>query len=265
MLLWTFSCGVTEGPLLRARDADVPDAPTADAGVRVSQNMRLHYQVSGELEVAAAADVFVTDLFDTEVAQVASLHAAGRLALAYFSAGSFEPWRPDADQFPERTIGSPLANYPDERWLDIRSANVRAIMQARLELARDKGFDGVFPGSLNAYRSDTGFALNETDQLAFDRFLSTQARALGLTPGLSGDFALTTQLVAAFDWAIVMGCLAADSCEALRPLLDQHKAVFDLETTTTGDLSVLCSRAQALGITMQLKRPSFDAWNRSCP
>jgi hypothetical protein len=260
LLVMALGCGVTEGPLLRARDADVPEM---DAGVLVGKSMRLHYQVSGEPELEAAADVFVIDLFDTETAQVARLHAAGRVVLAYFSAGSFEPWRSDSDEFQARTLGSALANYPDERWLDVRSPSVRGIMQARLELARDKGFDGVFPGSLGGYRADTGFALSEADQLAFDRFLSSQARALGLSPGLSGDFALSEALADAFDWAIASGCLAADSCGLLRPLLERSKAVFDLETT--GELSALCARAQTLGIGLLLKRPGFDAWSRSCP
>jgi hypothetical protein len=191
------------------------------------------------------------------------LHADGRIALAYFSAGSFEPWRPDADSFQDRAVGSPLSGYPNENWLDIRSANVRATMRARLALARDKGFDGVFPGALSGYRADSGFALSEADQLDYDRFLASEARALGLTPGLSGDFMFAEQLVDAYDWAIAFGCLAADNCEQLRPLLERRKAVFDFETS--GDLNALCPRAQMLGIVTALKRQSYDAWSKACP
>jgi hypothetical protein len=225
--------------------------------------MRLHYQISGTPSVTAPADVFVLDLFNTDISEVSSLHAQGRIVIAYLSGGSYEPWRTDSDDFPERALGSPLADYPDERWLDTRDPAVRSIMRARLALARDKGFDGVYPCSLDAYRHDSGFALSESDQLDYDRFLSDEARALGLTPGLSGDFRLAAQLAGHFDWAIAIGCLAANSCELLRPWLDQGRAVFDLEVE--GELAEVCAHAEAVGIDALLKRPSFDAWSRACP
>jgi hypothetical protein len=225
--------------------------------------MRLHYQITGTPAVDADADVFVLDLFDAPASQLASLHARGKRVSAYLSAGSLERWRPDADDFPARVVGSQLAGYPNESWLDIRDESVRALMQARLQLARDKGFDGVYPGALDAYRNQSGFALSERDQLDYDRFLASEARALGLSPGLSGDFSLSAQLAEQFDWAIAIGCLAADSCDRLRPFLDQAKPVFDLELQ--GELSDVCEKARAFGIVAQLKRPSFDAWSRGCP
>lgn len=235
-----------------------------DAGqARVASGMRLHYQITGTPQLDATAELFVLDLFDTESDDLAALHARGRVAIAYLSAGSHEPWRPDADDFPEQAIGLPLASYPNESWLDIRDPSVRALMQKRLQLARDKGFDGIYPGSLNAYRSSSGFTLSESDQLEYDRFLASEARALELSPGLSGDFVLGAQLIDAFDWVIAFGCFAADSCESLAPWVERSKPVFDLELE--GELSELCPMADALGISVVLKQPAFDAWSRSCP
>jgi hypothetical protein len=225
--------------------------------------MRLHYQITGTPQLDAASELFVLDLFDTDPDELAVLHARGRVAVAYLSAGSLEPWRPDADDFPEQAIGSRLSGYPSESWLDIRDPGVRALMQKRLQLARDKGFDGIYPGALNAYRSQSGFTLGERDQLDYDRFLASEARALGLSPGLSGDFMLGAQLVDAFDFAIAFGCFAAGSCERLQPWVERNKPVFDLELE--GDLSELCAMADALGISVILKQPDFDAWSRSCP
>lgn len=240
-----------------------PNEPAAPAPGRVVSGMRLHYQITGTPQLDAAAELFVLDLFDTEAADLAALHARGRVAIAYLSAGSLEPWRPDADDFPEQAIGSRLASYPNESWLDIRADSVRTIMHKRLQLARDKGFDGIYPGSLDAYRSQSGFTLSESDQLDYDRFLATEARALGLSPGLSGDFMLGTQLIDAFDWAIAFGCFAADSCTRLTPWVERRKPVFDLELE--GELSELCPRADALGLSVVLKQPGFDAWSKSCP
>ena len=274
VLCWLAGCGTTEGPLLRARDAGpflVTDAglPLTAAGgsgtpdLRVRPGMRLQYQISGTLELEVAADVYVIDLFDTRREQVAALHASGRVALAYFSAGSFEPWRADADDFPAAALGESLQGYPDERWLDPRSAQVRALMRARMVQARDKGFDGVLPGSLGAYRAASSFPLSEANQLDYDAFLAREARALGLTCGLSGDFALAAGLEPVYDWAIGFGCLAADDCERLTPFVERGKAVFDLETS--GEPGALCPRAQALGISAAWKRASYDAWSAGCP
>lgn len=44
------------------------------------------------------------------------------------SAGTYESWRPDASSFLPTDLGNALADWPGERWLNIRSANVRAIM-----------------------------------------------------------------------------------------------------------------------------------------
>lgn len=44
------------------------------------------------------------------------------------SAGSYENWRPDAADFPAADVGAPLAGWAGEKWLNIRSTAVRAIM-----------------------------------------------------------------------------------------------------------------------------------------
>ena len=58
------------------------------------------------------------DLFDTPVATIKDLQSAGSVVICYFSAGSFEPWRPDADTFSERVKGKKMDGW-DELWLDI--------------------------------------------------------------------------------------------------------------------------------------------------
>ena len=65
--------------------------------------------------------------------------------MCYFSAGSSEDWRPDFGDFLASDLGAPLGNWPGERYLDIRSANVRAIMARRMQMCKDKGFVAVDP------------------------------------------------------------------------------------------------------------------------
>lgn len=89
------------------------------------------------------ADVYDIDLFDNDATSIAKLHAAGRKVICYFSAGSYEDFRPDADSFLSSDYGKELVGWPGEYWLNTSTINVRKIMVARLNLAVSKGCDGM--------------------------------------------------------------------------------------------------------------------------
>lgn len=263
-LLCLCACDATEGALVSrraARDAgDMQAQP--DAGV-VQAGMSLQYQITGSVDTGVDADMFVVDLFDASAQSVAKLHAAGRVVIAYVSVGSFEPWREDAGSFARTAIGDALAGYPDESWLDIRSADVRARIEARFDRARDKGFDGVFASTLGGYKETTGFPLTQADELDYVRFLASAARTRGLSAGVSGDFELGDGVAGRFDWALSIGCIARADCDALDAFVMHGKPVFDLETD--GDRTTVCNQATTYGIATTIKHPSFDAWRVPCP
>ena len=50
--------------------------------------------------------MYDVDLFETPRGTIDDLHAAGRAVVCYFSAGSWESWRPDAADFPDVVLGS---------------------------------------------------------------------------------------------------------------------------------------------------------------
>jgi hypothetical protein len=56
------------------------------------------------------------DLFDAPQSTIDSLHAAGKIVICYFSAGSFEDWRPDADLFEEE-----LKSKQMDGWNEVNS------------------------------------------------------------------------------------------------------------------------------------------------
>jgi hypothetical protein len=265
MLLGLQSCGATEGPLLvhdSARDAG-EDAARPPLRAAVRADMSLQYQLTGDLALDVDAQLFVIDLFDSSQAQVTALHAAGRLVMAYVSVGSFEPWREDASSFPSEIVGNSLAGYPDESWLDIRSSDVRARMQQRLDRALTKGFDGIFASTLGGYLESSGFALTRTDELDYDMFLVTAAHARGLSIGLSNDFELGQTVADAFDWALAIGCVAGHDCDALAAFQQRARPVFDLETE--GDHDAVCAQAATLRIPVTCKHTSYDAFRSACP
>lgn len=81
--------------------------------------------------------------------------------ICYFSAGSWENYRGGEDKnrrgiLPSdwlrpdgsSTIGRAMDGWPGERWVDVRSEEVRGVMRKRLDYCRDIGCDGVDPGAL---------------------------------------------------------------------------------------------------------------------
>lgn len=98
-------------------------------------------------------DILDIDLFTNPKSAIDTLHRLGKKVICYFSAGSYEPYRPDSGQFESSDFGKVMDGWPDERWLDINSANVRRIMADRLALAKRKGCDGVDPDNMDGYVS----------------------------------------------------------------------------------------------------------------
>jgi hypothetical protein len=265
-LWWLMSvqgCTAKEGALL-AREVIVDGGgDTAQPSARaVRPKMSLQYQITGQLDAQVDAQLFVIDLFDSTAVQVAQLHAAGRVVIAYVSVGSLESYRDDATNFPSSAVGVTLADYPEERWLDIRNAEVRTLMQRRLDRAVDKGFDGVFASTLGVYLQRSGFDLTQANQVDYDAFLAGAAHTRHLSIGLSEDFALDRSLIDAFDWALAIGCIADNDCNALAGWLARGRPVFDLETQ--GDHDAVCMQAASYGIPVTFKRAKYDAYRSPC-
>lgn len=104
---------------------------------------------------ASKASIFNIDLFDNSAATIDKLRSAplNKKVICYFSAGSYEPNRPDSGSFTSSDKGNVLEGWEDEKWLNIRSTNVRNIMVKRLQLAARKGCDGVDPDNVDGYVS----------------------------------------------------------------------------------------------------------------
>jgi len=161
------------------------------------------WQLTGTIDQSVVAQMFDVDLFDTPATIVASLHALGHKVVCYVSAGSYEDWRPDAAQFPAAVKGKGLDGWPGEQWLDVRQWDaLRPLIEARMDLCRSKGFDGIELDNVDGYQNDTGFPLTASDQLTFNRALAASAHARGLSVGLKNDLDQVVDLVGSFDWAL---------------------------------------------------------------
>lgn len=221
-------------------------------------------QLSGALDTTVGAAIYDVDLFDQPAAAIAALHALDRKVICYFSAGSYEDWRPDRDAFPAAVIGNPLQGWPGEWWLDVRAQAVRDVMGARMDLAVQKGCDGVDPDNVDGYANGSGFPLAAADQLDYNRFLASAAHARGLAVGLKNDLDQVADLVAAFDWAVDEQCFQYDECSLLQPFTAAGKPVFEIEYGTQALATAICPTANGLGFETLVKHLALDAWRISC-
>jgi hypothetical protein len=96
-------------------------------------------------------DVYDIDLFTNSQSTIDTLHRLGKKVICYFSAGSFEPGRPDSNDFKESDKGKVLDGWPGERWLNLNSDNVRKIMKKRIDMAANKKCDGIDPDNVDGF------------------------------------------------------------------------------------------------------------------
>ena len=181
------------------------------------------------MDLGVAADAYDIDLFDNPATDIARLRARGVRVICYFSAGSSEDLRPYFSRFPAAALGMNLAGWPGERWLDIRNATVRAIMTARMDLARTKGCSGVDPDNVDGFTNATGFPLSAADQLDYNRFLAREAHARGLAVGLKNDVDQVAALAADFDFAVNEQCHRYSECDREMPFVTLGRSVLNIE------------------------------------
>ena len=215
------------------------------------------------IDLSIDVDMYDIDLFDNDAATVAALHAAGRKAVCYLNAGGWEDWRPDAAEFPEGIIGANLDDWNGERWLDIRRIDLLApIMEARMDLCRQKGFDGIEPDNIDGFLNDTGFPLTSGHQLEYNIWLAEAAHRRGLSIGLKNDMDQIDVLLSHYDWALNEQCFEYDECETLLPSIEAGKAVFNVEyALETGEF---CEKARALGFNSLRKNLDLGSWLDPC-
>jgi hypothetical protein len=218
---------------------------------------------------AVSPKVFDFDLYTDEsvagnnttlnTAAVNAVHARGAGAICYISAGTWEKWRADANQFPASVQGA-KNGWPGERWLDIRKTSVLLpIMEARVQKCREAGFDGIEFDNVDGYSNHTGFPLTTQDQLTYDEALANLAHENGLTAALKNDVEQVPTLASYFDYAVNEQCQQYNECGNY----DTHftaagKAVFQVEYKLS--LAKFCTKANAANRNAILK--NFDLFDK---
>ncbi|ADV46176.1 endo alpha-1,4 polygalactosaminidase [Nitratifractor salsuginis] len=262
-------------------ESEVPEGPWKEIVTRsgvhwpdpdayIPPESRWQWQLQGDLNTSYDVDYYDIDLFDTQEEEIRQLHSEGQKVICYFSAGSWESWRPDAEAFPERVKGRKMDRW-DELWLDIRDPAVRSLMKKRLDLALGKGCDGVEPDNVDGYANETGFNLSARDQIDYNRFLAREAHKRGLSIGLKNDLEQVKVLEPWFDFALNEQCHEYGECDRLSPFIEAGKAVFNAEyaekyvKNTDGARDALCQDAKERKFsTLVLPRELDGSFRYSC-
>lgn len=258
-------------PAAAAAEEAAPDAATTWWKPKPGVGFAIRLSVPWGTAATTAA-VVDFDLFDNPATTVAALKRKGKKTVCYFSAGSWENWRPDAKKFPAVVKGKAYDGWAGERWLDIRRWDVLGpIMIARMRLCKAKGFDAVDPDNVadvDTWGNVTGFHLKRADSILYVRRLAAQAHALGLAFGLknASDLSRDPRVLAASDFTVTEDCFKQGWCATSRNFVTARKPVFAIEYTDNRiDFAAFCRQAKQLNLSPLLKRRNLDAWEKRCP
>ena len=203
---------------------------------------------------AVTPQVFDIDLYvDQDVsgnnttlgtAAVSRIHNTGGRAICYLSAGTWEDWRADANQFPASLLGS-KNGWPGERWLDIRQTSILLpMMDARVQKCQRAGFDGVEWDNVDGFSNRTGFPLTYQDQLTYNASLANLGHQYGLSVALKNDVGQLADLSVYFDYAVNEQCQQYNECGGYTTyFINAGKAVFQVEYKSS--LSKICPQANS--------------------
>ena len=221
-----------------------------------------YIQYSGTINYSAPVTVYNLDLFDTTSGTIQSLKNQGKKVICYFSAGSYEDWRPDINKFPPATLGNNLNGWPGERFVDIRDSTVVSIMKNRTNLASQKGCDGVDPDNVDLYATDSGFPITSSNVVTFLNTLATHAHNLNLSIGLKNAGSIVSSTANFLDFAVIEECVQNNECNQYSLFVNKSKAVFAVEYT--GTITSICQVLSPLKFSGLKKTLDLDAWTEYC-
>lgn len=227
-------------------------------------------------DTSVDAPVYDLDLFDNEASVITDLHDLGRKVICYFSAGTYENWRSDKDDFPSADLGNNLDDWPGEKWVNVKSTKIRKIMQTRLDLAVKKGCDGVDPDNIDGYDNDNGLKLTQADAIEYVNWLASQSHSRGLSIGLKNGGDIISSVIDNMQWCVNEQCAQYDECDTYAAFVEADKPVFQIEypkgedtnnnkDVTTKQVSTSCTATGSGNFSTVIKNMNLNNWVEYCP
>ncbi|KNC77423.1 hypothetical protein SARC_10117 [Sphaeroforma arctica JP610] len=227
------------------------------------------WQLQGEIDRTYDVDLYDID-FDTSPQVIKELHKDGRKVMCYFSAGSWEMWRKDADMYPASVKGGILSfasgdTFSNEAWLDLRRMDVIGpLMLERLDVAQQKGCDAIEFDNADTvtHTAKLGGDIELRTQLRVNKWLVAQAHVRGMGVALKNSEMFATFLSDTYDMVVNEECFVMGNCDNYWPFLNREKPVLNCEYTTA--LCFYCKRAKAMEFSTIKKTPALDACMVDC-
>lgn len=269
-----------ETPTPSGTSTPVPTPSSTPAGVwQPAVNASWQIILSKTLDIDESApsvepDVAVFDI-DMFLHQnntiIDSLHKLGKKVICYFSAGSYEDYRPDSWQFKKADLGSELDGWPGEYWLNISSPDVRDIMATRIEIASQIGCDAVDPDNVDGFQNENGFDLTAQDSIDFVKFLAKEARNRKLGVGLKNAGDIISDVLSVVQFQVNEQCAEYDECDTFAAFIDAGKPVFHIEypkgtpdSVSANALTSDCSASDSDNFSTVIKTMDLDGWVEYC-
>ncbi|KAE8349035.1 glycoside hydrolase superfamily [Aspergillus coremiiformis] len=226
-------------------------------------------------DTSVDADIYDIDLFNNEKSVIDNLHSQNRKVICYFSAGSYENWRPDKDQFKDSDLGKTMDGWPDEKWLNLNSENVRKIMTSRLDMAAKKNCDGVDPDNVDGYDNDNGLDLKKADSINFMLWLANEAHARNMSIGLKNAGAIIPAVIDNMQWSVNEQCAQFQECDTYAAFIDKNKPVFHIEypkgdetnnnvMVASSEVNKACDFSGSPKFSTVIKNMNLDNWIQTC-
>jgi hypothetical protein len=219
-------------------------------------------------------DFLELDGFETSTAFVAAANAAGTKTICYISIGTAESFRPDYQQLTSLpgARGHAFPGFDGDFYLNINMwTSFIPVMDARLRMCRDKGFQLVDFDVIDAFEGDPdtlGFTASEQTQLDYVQDMARRAQEYRLGTVQKNASALSETLEPHFDAALYEECVRLDFCDSAAPYLRAGKPVFNVEYPESWprrkfDKAIICGVSRKAGVitlfsVLELDRPAMD-------
>lgn len=290
--------GLGLGIGLRPSDDDDDDVPSRTekwqpkVGATWQIILRHPLSLTADDELTPDVDVYDVDLFSNDPEVFAELRRRNKRVICYFSAGSYEDYRPDSDEFDEADLGDELDGWPGERWLKVSSDRVRDIMAKRIKLAGEKGCDAIDPDNVDGFvrplhpscstsyirpanihiqQNENGLDLTQEDSTSFMAFLSSEAAKYKLAIGLKNAGDIVDSVLPSVDFAINEQCAQYAECDTFAPFIEDGKPVFHIEYPSEAEDGMearlkedSCGGKGSDGFSTVLKDMELDGWVEYC-
>ncbi|KAH7149716.1 glycoside hydrolase superfamily [Dactylonectria estremocensis] len=224
--------------------------------------------------LAPNVSIWDLDMYDNDETVFTALIEDGKHVICYFSAGSYEDWRDDADDFAKADLGDDLDGWEGEKWLNISSPAVREIMKTRIKYAADKGCHAIDPDNVDGYQNENGLNLTEADTISYVKFLSEEAAQYNMSTGLKNAGGIISDVLDYVHFSVNEQCIEYSECETFAAFIDADKPVFNIEypskapKVSSSKKSEICgttgSAAGTKGFSKVIKKMILDGWVEYC-